>query len=108
MGAARCRCGAAGRGGIGGCGACGGWRREGGSGGWLLPGRGSRCRFAGLRTVASPSAAGRADAAYGGIYIAVALAWLALVEGVRLTTWDMVGAGVAPVGMAIIGLQPTH
>lgn len=53
------------------------------------------------------SAAGRTYAAYGGVYIAVALAWLRLVDGVSLTRWDMVGAGIALVGMAIIVLQPT-
>ncbi|KAF1006873.1 MAG: hypothetical protein GAK28_02192 [Luteibacter sp.] len=73
----------------------------------LLPAALSLAAFAWLLTL-HPAAAGRTYAAYGGIYIAVALAWLALVEGVRLTTWDMVGAGVALAGMAIIVLQPAH
>lgn len=71
----------------------------------LLPAALSLAAFAWLLTL-HPAAAGRVYAAYGGIYIAVALGWLALVEGVRLTTWDMLGAGVALVGMGIIVLQP--
>ena len=53
-----------------------------------------------------PSAAGRTYAAYGGIYIAVALLWLRLVEGVALTRWDVAGASIALAGMAVIVLQP--
>lgn len=53
-----------------------------------------------------PSAAGRVYAAYGGMYIAVALVWLTWVDGVTLTRWDIVGAGVALVGMVIILMQP--
>jgi small multidrug resistance family-3 protein len=40
------------------------------------------------------------------MYIAVALVWLRVVDGVALTRWDVAGAGVALVGMAIIALQP--
>ena len=40
------------------------------------------------------------------MYIVVALLWLGLVDGIALTRWDVVGAGVALVGMAIIALQP--
>jgi small multidrug resistance family-3 protein len=75
---------------------------------WLLvPAAVSLGLFAWLLTL-HPSAAGRTYAAYGGVYIAVALAWLRLVDGVSLTQWDVVGAGIALVGMAIIVLQPTH
>lgn len=74
---------------------------------WLwLPASASLALFAWLLTL-HPSAAGRTYAAYGGVYIAVALAWLALVEGASLTRWDLLGAAVALVGMAIIALQPT-
>jgi small multidrug resistance family-3 protein len=71
----------------------------------LLPGLSSLMVFAWLLTL-HPSAAGRTYAAYGGMYIAVALAWLRVVEGVSLTRWDVAGAAVALVGMAIIALQP--
>jgi small multidrug resistance family-3 protein len=75
---------------------------------WLLvPAAVSLGLFAWLLTL-HPSAAGRTYAAYGGVYIAVALAWLYLVDGVSLTRWDMAGAGIALVGMAVIVLQPTN
>jgi small multidrug resistance family-3 protein len=71
----------------------------------LIPAALSLGLFAWLLTL-HPSAAGRTYAAYGGVYIAVALAWLYLVDGVALTRWDMAGAGIALVGMAVIVLQP--
>jgi small multidrug resistance family-3 protein len=62
--------------------------------------------FAWLLTL-HPMAAGRTYAAYGGMYIAVALAWLHFVDGVALTRWDVAGASIALVGMAVIALQPS-
>jgi len=49
-----------------------------------------------------PAAAGRVYAAYGGVYIAVALLWLWRIDGVPLTRWDVTGALVALTGMSII------
>ena len=73
---------------------------------WLLvPAALSLAAFAWLLTL-HPTAAGRTYAGYGGMYIAVALVWLRVVDGVALTRWDVAGAGVALVGMAIIALQP--
>ena len=73
---------------------------------WLLvPAALSLAAFAWLLTL-HPTAAARTYAAYGGMYIAVALVWLRVVDGVALTRWDVAGAGVALVGMAIIALQP--
>lgn len=72
----------------------------------LLPAAVSLALFAWLLTL-HPSAAGRTYAAYGGMYIAVALAWLYLVDGVTPTAWDVAGAGVALLGMAIIAMQPS-
>lgn len=54
-----------------------------------------------------PAAAGRTYAAYGGMYITVALLWLRFVDGVALTRWDLAGAAIALMGMAIIALQPS-
>ena len=65
----------------------------------------SLATFAWLLTL-HPSAAGRTYAAYGGMYIAVALIWLRVVDGVTLTRWDVVGAAIALSGMAVIALQP--
>ncbi|BCL69760.1 UPF0060 membrane protein [Vibrio nigripulchritudo] len=53
-----------------------------------------------------PTAAGRVYAAYGGVYIFVAIAWLWLVDGIRPTLWDIVGVSVALLGMAIIMFAP--
>lgn len=73
---------------------------------WLLLSAAlSLALFAWLLTL-HPTAAGRTYAAYGGVYIAVALLWLRLVDGVALTKWDVSGAVVALAGMAIIALQP--
>ncbi len=80
--------------------------RQGKSAWLLLPAASSLALFAWLLTL-HPSAAGRTYAAYGGMYIAVALAWLYLVDGVAPTRWDVAGAGVALVGMAIIAMQPS-
>lgn len=75
---------------------------------WLmLPAALSLALFAWLLTL-HPTAAGRTYAAYGGMYIAVALLWLRLVDGVALTRWDLLGAGLALAGMAVIALQPAQ
>ena len=74
---------------------------------WLLiPATLSLGLFAWLLTL-HPSAAGRTYAAYGGVYIAVALVWLRLVDGIELTRWDVVGACIAVAGTAVIVMQPT-
>ncbi|MDR8026425.1 YnfA family protein [Burkholderia cenocepacia] len=72
---------------------------------WLVPAALSLALFAWLLTL-HPSAAGRTYAAYGGVYIAVALIWLRVVDGVALTRWDVAGAVLALGGMAVIALQP--
>ena len=73
---------------------------------WLLiPAAASLALFAWLLTL-HPSAAGRTYAAYGGMYVAVALVWLWLVDGITLTRWDIAGASISLIGMAVIALQP--
>lgn len=72
----------------------------------LLPAALSLALFAWLLTL-HPSAAGRTYAAYGGMYIAIALVWLRLVDGVALTRWDIGGAVIALAGMAVIAFQPS-
>lgn len=71
----------------------------------LLPAAIALALFAWLLTL-HPTAAGRTYAAYGGMYITVALLWLRFVDGVALTRWDVSGAVIALVGMSIIALQP--
>ena len=71
----------------------------------LLPAFASLALFAWLLAL-HPAAAGRTYAAYGGMYIVIALLWLRLVDGVALSRWDIAGAGMALAGMAVIALQP--
>jgi len=81
------------------------WLRQNASPWVLIPGAASLAVFAWLLTL-HPDAAGRVYAAYGGIYIAVALCWLWLVDGVRPSVWDMTGVTIAVAGMAVIVFQP--
>ena len=73
---------------------------------WLLPGLVSLALFAFLLSLADTDAAGRAYAAYGGIYIAASLAWLWLIEGMRPDRWDLAGAALCIVGASVILLAP--
>ena len=87
---------------IGGCFAFWHWMRKGGSAAWAIVGMVSLAAFAlALARVDAPFA-GRSYAAYGGIYIAMALAWLWLLEGQRPTLTDLVGAAVAIAGTLVI------
>lgn len=61
---------------------------------WPIPGFLLLVLFAYLLTLVETDAAGRAYAAYGGIYIGASLAWLWLVEGIRPGRRDLVGAAV--------------
>jgi small multidrug resistance family-3 protein len=81
------------------------WLRQGASPWVLIPGAASLAAFAWLLTL-HPDASGRVYAAYGGIYIAVAIVWLWMVDGVRPSPWDIAGVAVAVAGMAIIVFQP--
>lgn len=73
---------------------------------WLLvPAAFALALFAWLLTL-HPTAAGRTYAAYGGMYIVVALLWLRFVDGFALSRWDMAGAALALGGMAVIAFQP--
>lgn len=73
---------------------------------WLAPGILSLILFAWLLALTPADAAGRAYAAYGGIYIAASLGWLWLAEGIRPDRWDFVGALVCISGALIILFAP--
>ena len=81
------------------------WLRKGGSAWLLLPAAASLALFAWLLTL-HPTAAGRVYAAYGGVYVTVAIAWLWWVEAVKPTRWDLLGAGLCLLGMAVIMFSP--
>ena len=73
----------------------------------LIPAALSLALFAWLLTL-HPTATGRVYAAYGGVYIFIALLWLWVVDGVKPTMWDLVGGAVALLGMAIIMFAPKN
>jgi len=78
------------------------WLRQGGSAWLLVPAAASLALFAWLLTLVPTEAAGRAYAAYGGIYIAASLVWLWLPEGQRPDRWDMAGLALCLAGSALI------
>lgn len=91
---------------IAGCFAFWAWLRLDKSPLWLAPGIASLIAFAWLLTLVESDAAGRAYAAYGGIYITASLVWLWLAEGVRPDRWDLTGAAICLVGMSVILFAP--
>ena len=87
---------------IAGCFSAWAWLRLGRSALWLIPGALALALFALILTRVEAEAAGRAYAAYGGIYIALSLGWLWLVEGRAPDRWDLSGAGLCLAGAAVI------
>ena len=81
------------------------WLRQGHSAWLLLPAAASLAAFAWLLTL-HDSAAGRVYAAYGGVYIGVAITWLWAVDGIRPTPWDAAGVAISLAGMGVIAFQP--
>ena len=71
-----------------------------------MPGVASLCAFAYLLTLVDADHAGRTYAAYGGVYIASAMLWLWIAEGVKPDRWDVAGTATCLVGAAIILLGP--
>lgn len=91
---------------IAGCFAFWAWLRLGKSPWWVLPGMLALALFAWLLTLVDSEHAGRAYAAYGGVYIVSAILWLWIVEGARPDRWDLAGGVVCLTGAAIILLGP--
>jgi small multidrug resistance family-3 protein len=90
---------------IGGCFAFWMWLRRGAAPSIAVLGIGSLVGFAAVLTRADAAFAGRAYAAYGGIYVAASLAWLWLIEGQRPTAGDLIGASIAIAGTIVILLM---
>lgn len=86
---------------IAGCFAVWTWWR-GASALWLIPGAAALAAFAFALALTPPSHAGRSFAAYGGVYIATSLLWMWLVEGAQPSPRDLIGAGLALVGVWVI------
>ena len=91
---------------IAGCFAFWAWLRLGKTAFWLLPGMMALALFAYLLTLAESEAAGRAYAAYGGIYIVAAICWLWGFEGHQPDRWDVIGAAICVVGSGVILFGP--
>lgn len=91
---------------IAGCFAFWAWLRLGKSVWWLVPGTAALVLFAYLLTLVDSGAAGRAYAAYGGVYIVASIGWLWLIEAVRPDRWDVVGAAICLIGAGVILLGP--
>ena len=87
---------------IAGCFAFWAWARLDKSALWLIPGLASLALFAWILTRTDSAVAGRAYAAYGGVYIASSMVWMWLVEGQRPDRWDMAGLALCLVGSAVI------
>lgn len=91
---------------IAGCFAFWAWLRLDRSVWWVLPGLASLALFALLLTRVDAGFAGRAYAAYGGVYIAASLVWLGAVEGQAPARWDLIGAGLCLAGAGVILFGP--
>ena len=81
------------------------WLRQGRSAWLLLPAAASLGVFVWLLSL-HPTASGRVYAAYGGVYVAVAVFWLWWVDAVKPTRWDLLGAALCLAGMAVIMFAP--
>ena len=91
---------------IAGCFAFWAWLRLGKSALWVAPGVVALVLFAFFLTRIDAVFAGRAFAAYGGVYIAASLLWLWMIEGARPDRWDVLGALICLVGTAVILFGP--
>jgi small multidrug resistance family-3 protein len=91
---------------IAGCFAFWAWLRMGYSAVWLGPGVAALALFAYLLTLVDSAFAGRAYAAYGGVYVAASLVWLWAIEGTKPDRWDAAGAALCLAGMAVILFAP--
>jgi len=91
---------------IAGCFAFWAWLRLGKSALWIAPGLVALALFAWLLTLVESAFAGRAYAAYGGVYICAALVWLLLIEGRAPDRFDVAGAIICLIGAAVIIFGP--
>ncbi|MEJ1157903.1 YnfA family protein [Prosthecomicrobium sp. N25] len=91
---------------IAGCFAVWSWWRLGRSALWLVPGLAALALFAWLLALVPVSHAGRAFAAYGGVYIAASLVWMRLVENKAPDAFDLGGAALCLLGALVILMGP--
>jgi small multidrug resistance family-3 protein len=91
---------------IAGCFAFWAWLRLDKSPLWLAPGMASLALFAWALTRSDAAFAGRAYAAYGGVYILASVLWMWAVEGTRPDRWDAIGAGLCVLGAMVVLFGP--
>ncbi|PCJ69609.1 MAG: hypothetical protein COA62_08765 [Rhodobiaceae bacterium] len=91
---------------IAGCFAFWAWARHDQSVLWLVPGIALLAFFAFVLTQVESAFAGRAYAAYGGVYIAGSLLWLLIVERIVPDRWDMIGGTISLIGALVIIYGP--
>ena len=91
---------------IAGCFSFWAWLRQERSVLWIIPGVLSLLVFALILTRAEPEQAGRAYAAYGGVYVVTAMTWLWIAENARPDKWDLMGAALCLAGTSVILLAP--
>jgi small multidrug resistance family-3 protein len=91
---------------IAGCFAFWAWLRSGAGPLWLIPGMVALAGFAWLLTLSPTDHAGRAFAAYGGVYVAASLLWLFVVERRTPDLWDFAGGALAIAGALLILFGP--
>jgi len=72
----------------------------------IVPGLISLGIFAVLLSRIDSAFAGRAFAAYGGVYITASLIWLALVESKLPDRWDILGGIICIIGTSLIIFGP--
>lgn len=78
--------------------------------GWLWIGAGAIALglYGFVATLQPEANFGRILAAYGGVFVAGSLAWGMLVDGFRPDRWDITGAAVALIGVALIMYGPRN
>jgi small multidrug resistance family-3 protein len=83
-----------------------GWLREGRPLAWAFIGAGVLAAYRLVAALQPISEFGRVYAAYGGVFIALALAWGVLVDGFRPDRWDLLGAAICVVGVVVMVAPP--
>lgn len=91
---------------ISGCFAFWAWLRLDKSALWIIPGIAMLILFAVILTRIEVAYAGRAFAAYGGVYVVASMGWLWMVEGIRPDRWDALGVMIILAGASIILFGP--
>lgn len=76
--------------------------------GWLWAGAGviALGAYGFVATLQPDANFGRILAAYGGVFVAGSLLWAMVVDGFRPDRWDITGASIALIGVAVIMYGP--